>query len=215
MEGCSTEQAETDVHKATATRDARVAKAAHASAATLRRRAVDAVLAEATRSELSCWSNDLMLRQEMAAKQRVTMGRKIANSPSRKTLNDFEFKLQPSVDQRLFASLATGRFLAQADDVLIFGAPVVGKTHFAIVLGRAAVEGGHSVLFTSATALLAALTKADSEGQQKPASVLQQAGAAHHRRGRVSAVRAAQWASLLRSWRAVTSAAASSSPPIR
>jgi DNA replication protein DnaC len=36
--------------------------------------------------------------------------------------------------------------------VLLFAAPGVGKTHLAIALGRAAVEAGHSVLFTSATA---------------------------------------------------------------
>jgi DNA replication protein DnaC len=41
----------------------------------------------------------------------------------------------------------------------------VGKTHLAIALGRAVVEAGHSVLFTSATALLAALSKAETDGQ--------------------------------------------------
>ena len=53
----------------------------------------------------------------------------------------------------------------QAENVLIFGAPGVGKTHLAIALGRAVVEAGHSVLFTSATALLAALAKAETDGQ--------------------------------------------------
>jgi DNA replication protein DnaC len=43
--------------------------------------------------------------------------------------------------------------------------PGVGKTHLAIALGRAIVEAGHSVLFASATALLAALAKAETEGQ--------------------------------------------------
>jgi chromosomal replication initiation ATPase DnaA len=43
--------------------------------------------------------------------------------------------------------------------------PGVGKTHLAIALGRAVVEAGHSVLCTSATALLAALAKAETEGQ--------------------------------------------------
>jgi DNA replication protein DnaC len=47
---------------------------------------------------------------------------------------------------------------------LIFGAPGVGKTHLAIALGRA-VEAGHSMLFPSATARLAALAKAETEGQ--------------------------------------------------
>ena len=55
--------------------------------------------------------------------------------------------------------------LTQAENVLIFGAPGVGKTHLAIALGRAVVEAGHSVLFTSATALLAALSKAETDGQ--------------------------------------------------
>ena len=41
----------------------------------------------------------------------------------------------------------------------------MGKTHLAIALGRAIVEAGHSGLFTSATALLAALAKAETEGQ--------------------------------------------------
>jgi DNA replication protein DnaC len=38
-------------------------------------------------------------------------------------LDDFDFKFQPSVDQRLVRELATGRFLAQAENVLLFGAP--------------------------------------------------------------------------------------------
>jgi DNA replication protein DnaC len=48
--------------------------------------------------------------------------------------------------------------------VLIFGPPGVGKSHLAIGRGRKAVEQGHSVRFTTATALLATLGKAESEG---------------------------------------------------
>jgi DNA replication protein DnaC len=51
------------------------------------------------------------------------MGLKTAHFPTVKTLDDFEFKFQPSVDQRLVRELATARFLAQAENVLIFGAP--------------------------------------------------------------------------------------------
>jgi len=93
------------------------------------------------------------------------MGLKIAHFPAVKTLEEFEFKFQPSVDQRLVRELVTGRFLAAADNVLIFGAPGVGKTHLAIAIGRAIVEAGYTVLFTSATALLAALAKAETDGE--------------------------------------------------
>lgn len=129
---------------------------------------LDAVLSEAARSEPTYLDFlDTVLRQEVDAKQRtrVAMGLKIAHFPSIKTLEEFDFKFQPSVDQRLVRELATARFLAAADNVLIFGAPGVGKTHLAIALGRAVVEAGYTVLFSSATALIAALAKAETEGQ--------------------------------------------------
>lgn len=129
---------------------------------------IDALLNDAAREEPTYLDFlDKVLRQEVDAKQRTrtTMGLKIAHFPTVKTLDDFDFKFQPSVDQRLIRELAAGHFMTHAENVLIFGPPGVGKTHLAIALGRAAVETGHSVLFTSATALLAALAKAETEGQ--------------------------------------------------
>jgi DNA replication protein DnaC len=110
---------------------------------------------------------DTILREEVGAKQRkrVAMGIQIAHFPAVKTLDDFDFKFQPSVDQKLVRELAVSRYVANAENVLVFGPPGVGKTHLAIGLGRAAVEAGYTVLFTSATALLGALSKAETEGQ--------------------------------------------------
>lgn len=128
---------------------------------------LDAMLAEAARSEPTYLDFlDQVLRDEVAAKQRkrIQMGIQIAHFPGIKTIEDFDFKFQPSVDHRLVRELATGRFVAQAENVLLFGPPGVGKTHLAIGLGRAAVEAGFSVLFTSATALLASLAKAETDG---------------------------------------------------
>lgn len=129
---------------------------------------LDAVLNEAARKEPTYLDFlDSLLGEEVSSKKRkrVQMGIRIAHFPTTKTLDEFEFKFQPSIDQRLVRELATGRFLEQAENVLFFGPPGVGKTHLAIALGRAAVENCNSVLFTSATALLAALAKAESEGR--------------------------------------------------
>lgn len=129
---------------------------------------LDALLSEAARGEPTYLDFlDGLLREETQSKQRkrVAMGIQIAHFPSVKTLEEFDFKFQPSVDARLVRELATGRFVTQAENVLIFGPPGVGKTHLAIALGRAAVEAGHSVLFVSATALLATLAKAEAEGK--------------------------------------------------
>lgn len=129
---------------------------------------LDSVLSKAARTEPTYLDFiDNLLREEVDAKQRkrVAMGITIAHFPAVKALDDFDFKFQPSVDQRLVRELATGRFVANGENVLLFGPPGVGKTHLAIGIGRAVVEAGHSVLFTSATALLGALARAESEGQ--------------------------------------------------
>lgn len=129
---------------------------------------LDAILAAAARSEPTYLAFlDQLLTEETEAKQkkRVTMGIQIAHFPTVKTLADFDFKFQPSVDAKLVRELATGRFVASAENVLLFGPPGVGKTHLAIALGRACVEAGHSVLFVTATALLAGLARAHSDAK--------------------------------------------------
>jgi DNA replication protein DnaC len=129
---------------------------------------IDALLSDAAKRDVTYLDFlDGLLAQELASKQRkrISMHVKIAHFPAVKTLEDFDFKFQPSIDHKLVAELATGRYIANAENVLIFGAPGVGKTHLAIALGRAAVETGHTALFVSATTLLAALARAEAEGQ--------------------------------------------------
>lgn len=128
---------------------------------------LDNLLSEAARREPSYLEFiDQLLDEEVQSKQkkRVQMGIQIAHFPTVKTVEDFDFKFQPGVDARLVKELATGRFVANTENVLLFGPPGVGKTHLAIALGRAVVEAGHSVLFTSTMSLIAALAKAESEG---------------------------------------------------
>jgi len=129
---------------------------------------LDAILSDAARKEPSYLAFlDSLLSDEIDAKQkkRVAMGIQIAHFPVVKTLEEFEFKFQPSIDAKLVRELATGRFIAGAENVLLFGPPGVGKTHLAIALGRAAIETGHSALFVTATALIASLAKAHLEGR--------------------------------------------------
>jgi len=129
---------------------------------------LDGILSQAARAEPTYLDFlDQVLAEETEAKQkkRVAMGIQIAHFPTVKTLDEFDFKFQPSIDAKLVRELATGRFIAGAENVLMFGPPGVGKTHLAIALGRAAVEAGHSVLFVTATSLLAQLARAQLEGK--------------------------------------------------
>src|SRR5947207_2172284 len=77
---------------------------------------------------------------------------------------ELEAPTTPAGAARPVRELASSRFIASAENAPFFGPPGVGKTHLAIALGRAVVEAGHTVLFTTATALLADLVDGQSKG---------------------------------------------------
>jgi len=88
-----------------------------------------------------------------------------ARLPWIKTLEQFEFDFQPSLDRRQVRELAGLSFVERAHNVIILGPPGVGKTHLAIALGVKAVEAGYSVLFLTLETLMARLTRAVHENR--------------------------------------------------
>jgi len=70
-----------------------------------------------------------------------------ARLPVLKTLEQFDFAFQPSIDRKVIRDLATLRFVDRGENIIILGPPGVGKTHLAVALGVKAVEAGHTVLF--------------------------------------------------------------------
>lgn len=129
---------------------------------------LDTLLDEAARQELN-------LREALAFfckaevehkdQRRIAMGLSIARFPAVRTLESFEYEAQPTVDPKQIRDLATSRWVANGDTILLQGPPGVGKTHLAIGLGREAISRGYSVLFTTAINLVANLAKAHSEGR--------------------------------------------------
>jgi DNA replication protein DnaC len=87
-----------------------------------------------------------------------------AHYPVLKTLAEFDFDFQPSLDRKLVAELSTLRFVEERRNVVLLGPPGVGKTHLAIALGVAATNAGYRTYFTSAADLVAYLQMAHLEG---------------------------------------------------
>ncbi len=88
-----------------------------------------------------------------------------ARFPWIKTLDQFEFDFQPSIDRRQVRELTGMSFVERAHNVILLGPPGVGKTHLAIGLGVKAVEAGYSVLFLTLESLMTRLTKAFHENR--------------------------------------------------
>src|SRR5690606_38407795 len=85
--------------------------------------------------------------------------------PYRKSLADFQFHEQPSLDRRVIDELATGRYLAEGRNIVLLGPPGVGKTHLAIALGVLSAEMGHRITFTTAIDLARRMAKAMAENR--------------------------------------------------
>jgi DNA replication protein DnaC len=90
---------------------------------------------------------------------------KQARFPWVKTLDQFDFDFQPSIDRRQVRELAGMSFVERAHNVILLGPPGVGKTHLAIGLAVKAVEAGYSVLFLTLETLMTRLVKAFHENR--------------------------------------------------
>src|SRR5882672_3207296 len=126
------------------------------------------LLQDASKRELSY--SDLLeelFSRELAAKQErhTAMKTTMARFPFHKSLDSFDFKFQPSIDPKIIRELATGRFITNADNVLLLGPPGVGKTHLAVGLGLKACALGYRTTFATAAGLVALLTRAHQENR--------------------------------------------------
>jgi DNA replication protein DnaC len=98
--------------------------------------------------------------------QRGVEGRlKQARLPWIKTLDQFDFDFQPSIDRKVIRELAAGSFIERAHNVVLLGPPGVGKTHLAIALAVKAVEAGYSALFLTLESLMGRLIRARHENR--------------------------------------------------
>lgn len=108
-----------------------------------------------------------LLEAEARARQeeRFKQALKRAKLPATKTLDQFDFGFQPSIDQSVVRELRTLRFVHEAGNVVLLGPPGVGKTHLAIALTVEAVRAGFSAQFVTAHDLVSDLGKAARAGR--------------------------------------------------
>lgn len=108
-----------------------------------------------------------VLEAEVRARQdsRYQNALKRAKFPFTKSLEQFDFSFQPSIDPVVVRELQTLRFVHEASNVLFLGPPGVGKTHLAVALAGEAIRAGFSAQFITAHDLVSDLGKAAREGR--------------------------------------------------
>lgn len=110
---------------------------------------------------LQLTEREIKLKEERAVQGCV----KVANFPFLKTMDDFDFSFQPSLNKEEILGLKSLRFMENGGNVIFLGSPGVGKTHLSVSLGIEAAKNRRPAYFISCSALLEDLKKAKQENR--------------------------------------------------
>ena len=90
---------------------------------------------------------------------------KAANFPFKKTIKDYDFSFQPSVNENQIRELNNLGFIEKGENIIFIGNSGVGKTHLAVSLGIEAAKHRNSVYFINCHNLMTKLNKAQKENR--------------------------------------------------
>ncbi len=88
---------------------------------------------------------------------------KVAAFPFKKTLDDFDFKFQPSIDEDMIRRISQSNFYEEAKNIVFVGTPGVGKTHLATSIGISVATKRNSVYFIKFSKLVTKLRQGYEE----------------------------------------------------
>ena len=94
---------------------------------------------------------ELVFQDEVLVRQERFIARRVKGAQFRelKTLDNFNWAFNPSINRKQLYDLATCRFVREQRDVLFLGPPGVGKSFLVQALGYEAIKQGFVVLYRS------------------------------------------------------------------
>ncbi len=129
--------------------------------------ALDDLVRRLEQGELSALEaiHDLLAEEfETRESRRIKMGLMTARLTRLKTLQDYDFTFQRSLERDRVMTLAQLDFIERKEVVHLLGPPGTGKTHLATALGIEAVKAAKSVYFGTLAEIITSLEKAEREG---------------------------------------------------
>ena len=103
-----------------------------------------------------------LIDDELNARDNKGLDKRVraARFPVTKTLEEFDFAFQPSINVKQIKALANCEFIAKHETALFIGPPGVGKSHLATAIGVKACLRGHNVIFATIQVLASQLNAA-------------------------------------------------------
>jgi len=110
--------------------------------------------------------SEVSVREE----KRVKTWLRLSRIPVGRTLEDFDFLFNCSIERARIEMLATCEFVRRKETILLLGPPGTGKTHLAAAIGVKAVQNRFSTLFMEADELIDSMRRAREPvtGMRKP-----------------------------------------------
>jgi DNA replication protein DnaC len=114
---------------------------------------------------------EILVTEEIAHRRQTRLGRVCRNAqfPFLKTIDDFDFTFQSSLRLSMLGTFLSADFITEGRNLILVGRTGRGKTHLAVALGYRAIQNGFDARFTTAAALIDALSSASRAGQLREA----------------------------------------------
>ena len=87
-----------------------------------------------------------------------------AKLPKQKTLEDYDFNFQPTINKKQIFDLATCKFIEKKENIIFMGQPGTGKTHLASAIAEKALITGYKVMFTTVSDMIETLHQSKADG---------------------------------------------------
>jgi len=112
---------------------------------------------------------ELILLDELHVRGERLIARRLKAAAFRdmKTLDDFDWRFNPSIKRKAIYDLASGAFVRERKDLLFIGPPGVGKSHLAQAIGYEIIKAGFLVLYRSVFDLVRDFLRDEALGGQE------------------------------------------------